>query len=182
MSANYGITFKIEADPDKRRATALEKNQRGISQDQFSGTEWDMNHLVWDYGRAAGTYVEMENTGDVLNFDASELRVEDTYEDYVESWSSPAQSMHVELPRTGRPVVLLAVGGGNQEFDHWDAWVKDAICVGQGARCEVPEPAADYGFSLFALAVFKKKPGDTRLGALDLSQTERHLPEPPKEP
>ena len=61
---------------------------------------------------------------------------------------------------SGRPVVLLAVAGGNQVFDHWEG----QACRGQGARCEVAEPARRgeiYSIDIAAKAVFLKAPEAT---------------------
>jgi hypothetical protein len=147
--------------------------------------EWQITHRVWDYSRAARTYIEIENTGDVLDFDATELRLEYTDDGFVELWKGrgSGQSVRLELPRVGRPVVLLAVGGGNQEFDHWSGETGISICAGQGARCEVPEPPEDYGFALYAKAVFKKKPEDKRIGPVDPTRTPAAAyQKPPQEP
>ena len=122
------------------------------------------SYTVHGYSRAAGCYVEVENTGTVGTFGPGIMTFDDGGT-RTGSWPvperDPTQSVRVEIPHSGQPIVLLAVGGGNQEFDHWDE--AGTICVGQGARCEVAEPPADSPYALFAKAVFKKKPDDIRM-------------------
>lgn len=183
MRDNYGLLVKVEAEPDSRAPTKAELDAAQAQGwfDNLGRYEW-MLRSVRDYSRATGTYVEIENAGAVCNFDASELTIE--HGTGVESWPkagvSTTQSMHLDLPRVGRPLVLLAVGGGNQEFDHWDA--ESTICLDQGARCEAPEPATDYEYTLYAKAVFRKKPeAEVRTQAFDGRQTRHGLVEPIQE-
>ena len=186
MTANYWLLVKIEAEPDVRPLTKSE-----LAEVSAAGVNTDPTwpRSARDYSRAAGTYVEIENSGDVCNFDATQLEFEIGNESNVfDPWplgsGSPSQSLEIELPRVGRPIVLLAVPGGNQEFDRWSDETSLSICAGQGARCEVPEPAEDYGYTMFAKAVFHKKPDPVEIfgGPLDPSRIRRRLPEPPQEP
>lgn len=185
MTDSYRLVVKVEAEPETRGPTGAELD---AAQAQgrfipFNRPDWSM-YTVRDYSRAAGTYVEVENAGEVCNFDASQLTIDDGTS--VQSWPllmvNTTQSLRLELPRVDRPIVLLAVGGGNQEFDHWDA--ESSICLGQGARCEVPEPAADYEYTLYAKAVFRRKdPEDIRVGPFDGRQTRHGLTvDPPRKP
>ena len=183
MAANYWLLVKIETEPDVRDVTKSEFDEftaAGVNTHEI-GYGFELGPAIAfsarDYSRAAGTYVEVENTGDVCTFYATQLEFDvlGDFEPWPPDSGSPDQSLRLELPRVGRPIVLLAVPGGNQGFDHWLDETGISICAGQGARCEVPEPAEDYGYTLFAKAVFKKKPEDGRLGPLDPSC----IPAPP---
>jgi hypothetical protein len=178
MTDRYRLVVRVVAEPVKRSATEPELDALQARGQFFE--PWDMP-TIRDYSRAAGTYVEVENAGEVCNVDATELTVEvgalvlpmDLTVNLQPEQPSP-NLLRLELPWIGRPIVLLAVGGGNQVFDHWDA--ESSICVGQGARCEVPEPAADFQHTLYAKAVFRTKdPEDIRVGELDGRQTRHKL-------
>ena len=161
---NFVLVVELVAEPDLRPPTqqeiahALEHVIGRTPEDYWFQT-------VQDYTRAAGCYVEIEGTGQICTFAPGILTIDDgtSVAPWPDQFGGPEtlQHLHVELPRSGRPLVLLAVGGGNQEFDHWDE--EGSICVGQGGRCETAEPPADAPYALFAKAVFKKKPEDARM-------------------
>ena len=139
---------------------------------------------VRDHALDAGTYVEVETTGDVCD-------VEAPHSDWIEDWNigsldvdpltndlDPRCVFHVN--RTGRNLVLLAVAGDGQVFDHWEG----KACADQGARCEVAEPPDDveslgYGVT----AVFKARPEQSHGRELDPGDVHRltdTLPDPPR--
>jgi hypothetical protein len=102
-------------------------------------------HVQLTCEQADGTFVEVENTGDICKFNSS--KAFDGLESEIggpsglerptgdpDGWR-PTTQCSVTLSRAGRNLVLLPVGGGNQIFDHWEG-----ACAGQGARCELPEP------------------------------------------
>jgi hypothetical protein len=141
------------------------------------------------YQRAAGTYVEVEGVGEVV-FDAQARQQEADGQPQApdregpwgpERWGpddwaleAPADARgRWTVPVSGRPVVLLAVAGGNQVFDHWEG----QACQGQGARCELAEPAGRsqvYSIDVEAKAVFLKAPEveDPRMETLEQSLAE----------
>jgi len=162
LMAAYTLLVRIEAEPDSRTPTD-EELTRFTSRSSLETTWYSVHH----YRRAVGTYVEVENTGTVCDFDATtEMLLDERGRPVADIAGLRLPPPRIEIPRTGRPLVLLAVGGGNQEFDHWDteAGGSSSICGGQGGRCEVPEPAANNPYVLYAKAIFRKKPEDGRMG------------------
>jgi len=142
---------------------------------------------ITDHALDAGTYVEIENTGDVCDAGAP----------HSGSDTSEAQNIvalgHLDVDhaldprcvfpvnRTGRNLVLLAVAGDGQVFDHWEG----KACADQGARCEAAEPPDDPGlYPLYDLtAVFKARPEQSHGSELDPGQVSRlsdTLPDPPR--
>ena len=119
--------------------------------------------------------------GAIAHFDASMLTIDDG--NSVRAWFTwqepdlrvmSGESLREEIPEyaTNAPLVLLAVGGGNQEFDYWNdedsGVVADTICIGQGGHCVIPDPCvARFGYNMFAKAVFRKKPGDIYMGRVE---------------
>jgi hypothetical protein len=97
----------------------------------------DGMYTTRSYAQAAGTYVEVEGVG-VCQFDPTTRPDKTTLNSGQpeQEWEN-AGDWQFTLPVTGRPVVLLAVGGGNQAFDHWEG---EPACRDQGARCELAEP------------------------------------------
>lgn len=90
-----------------------------------------------NYADAAGTYVEVEGVG-VCQFDPNaHQEVGGMPGTLAPQEFLPEGDWQFRLPVTGRPIVLLAVGGGNQVFHHWEG---DRACRDQGARCELAEP------------------------------------------
>lgn len=180
----YSLVVAIQAEADLRDATAEEwKVFDATGMHPPSGTPGFDEFMfstgrVHDYSRAAGTYVEVENVGEIYQFNPRQQTIDTP--DGPLGWPDPShdfyQSLHMNaVPRVGRPIVLLAVGGGNQEFDHWDA--ESSICIGQGARCEVPEPPEDMKYTTYAKAVFRKKSEDIRLGRFEeLTSLDRAAP------
>jgi hypothetical protein len=112
---------------------------------------------VPDVSHAAGTYVEVENTGEICTFGAPSSIDPRPEDDPLRLQTAPSiKNCKAHIPHSGRSLVLLAVAGGNQIFDRWEG---EVWCAGQGARCEVPEPPSDlenYGHSV--RAVFKVNP------------------------
>jgi hypothetical protein len=104
---------------------------------------------VPDVSHAAGTYVEVENTGEVCTFGAPSSIDPRPEDDPLHLPTAPSiKNCKATIPHSGRNLVLLAVGGGNQIFDRWEG---EVWCAGQGARCEVPEPSPaleNYGHSV----------------------------------
>ncbi len=90
----------------------------------------------------AGTYVEVETTGDVCDAGAPHSGpVTQEVQDIVAlGHLDPDDALDPRcvfpVDRTGRNLVLLAVAGDGQVFDHWEG----KACAEQGARCEAPEP------------------------------------------
>jgi hypothetical protein len=154
------LVVNIATEPLYRWPTVEEALAIGQSARDMDRMEW----FVRDTTGAAGTYVEVENTGTVCNVDTTTAMPEPR-----DPWPPTLQNKgrSEELfPRTGRTIVLLAVGGGDQEFDHWGD-DPGTVCFGQGARCEIPEPAPEDTTSIYAQAVFKRKPDDLRMGAVE---------------
>ena len=176
MTEKFALIVRVVAEPVMRPPTDAEID---TAESQFGDIDidrrvrWSMS-TVRDYSGAAGTFVEVENSGDVCTVAADELTIDDGR--HIDNWPlwgrGDPPPLRVELGRVGRPLVLLAVGGGDQVFDHWDP--ESTICVGQGARCEVAEPGADNSFTLYAKAVFRRRPAaEIRVGKLD-GRTTRH--------
>lgn len=140
---------------------------------------------VTDHTLDAGTYVEVETTGDVC-------KVEAPHSDWIEDWNVGSldvnpQSLDLDprcvfhVNRTGRNLVLLAVPGGSQVFDHWEG----KACAGQGARCEVAEPPEGEGSGYGVKAVFKRDPeSQSQTHQLDPDRAggrlSDRLPDPPR--
>jgi hypothetical protein len=175
------LVVNIAPEPFYRIPTAEEAAKYGQSVDLLDR----MGQFVRDRTGAAGTYVEIENSGTICNVDTG---IEDPEVlGSADPWPPKLQNRgrsEEQIPRTGRPIVLLAVGGGDQEFDHWgDDPTIATVCFGQGARCEIPEPPAEDTMSLYAQAVFKRKPGDIRMGAFDGDEFRKGLTQdPPRQP
>jgi len=161
--AEYVVAVQISVQPDIQ----------WVPQEGNASNPTYLRHP--QYQRAAGTYVEIEGIGEVA-FDA-QARQQDADADPLssrvvsglpmgpEEWGpgdwgleAPADARgRWTVPVSGRPVVLLAVAGGNQVFDHWEG----QACHGQGARCEVAEPTGrseTYSIDVEAKAVFVKAP------------------------
>ena len=154
------LVVNIAAEPFYRRPTAEEARAIGLFANDVERLFW----FVRDTTGAAGTYVEVENSGTICNVDTATAMPEPR-----DSWPPKLQNKgrsEERFPRTGRPIVLLAVGGGDQEFDHWGD-DPGTVCFGQGARCEIPEPPPEETMSLYAQAVFKRKPDDIRMDTFE---------------
>lgn len=109
----------------------------GVSMEVQASEGISGTNTTRDHSGAVGTYVEVEGVS-VCQFDP-----EAHHEPGGAFGNTPPQELLSEgewqfrLPVTGRPIVLLAVGGGNQVFHHWEG---DRACRDQGARCELAEP------------------------------------------
>ena len=168
--STYHVAITIEVEPIMRTPP---------------GTVWmPIPEAVPDVSHAAGTYVEVENTGEVCTFSAPSSIDPRTGPVPVVSVPSPMiKNCVAYIPHSGRDLVLLAVGGGNQVFDHWEGQV---WCAGQGARCEVPEPPAElenYGHDV--KAVFKtdpkwRSPATTLTADSPVKKTRPSRPRPPR--
>lgn len=173
------LVVNVAPEPFYRIPTAEEMERYNLGADLMTRTAF----FVRDNTGAVGTYVEVENSGTVCNVDTAI----DPPEQYRSSdpWPLKLQNKgrsEEPIPRTGRPIVLLAVGGGDQEFDHWGD-DPGTVCLGQGARCEIPEPPAEDTTSLYAQAVFKRKPADIRMGAFDGDEVRKGPTlDPPRRP
>lgn len=164
--AEYVVAVQISVQPDIQ----------WVPQEGNASNPTYLGHP--QYQRAAGTYVEVEGIGEVV-FDAP-ARQQDIDANPLlsgvvsglpvapDEWGpgnwgleAPADARgRWTVPVSGRPVVLLAVAGGNQVFDHWEG----QACSGQGARCEVAEPTGRsevYSIDVEAKAVFFKAPEST---------------------
>jgi hypothetical protein len=161
--AEYVVAAQISVQPDVE----------WVPQESIASGPTYLKHV--SYERAVGTYVEVEGIGEVV-FDAHGRQQDADANPWarevvhglppiVEEWGpddwaleAPADARgRWTVPVSGRPVVLLAVAGGNQVFDHWEG----EACRGQGARCEVAEPAGRseiYSIDVEAKAVFFKAP------------------------
>lgn len=152
--AEYRLAVQIGVEPDlKWFSDVTDRSFGGFPQ----------------YLRAAGTYVEIESVGELF-FDADHrqkqvdenpfgLPLRDDWTWGPDTWgieATPDASGRWTLPVSGRPLVLLAVGGGDQVFHHWEG-----DCQDQGARCELPEPVGRLvadSIDVYAKAVFVKGP------------------------
>ena len=109
---------------------------------------------VRDHALDEGTYVELENTGVSCQIEAphSESKMASIFPAEIDEKVGDLLPMCTfDVNRTGRNLVLLAVPGASQVFDHWEG----NACAGQGSRCETAEPPASVpGYSV--KAVFKR--------------------------
>lgn len=160
--------------------------------DSMTSSSWGGGLLTTrDYAGAAGTYVEVESVG-VCEFNAGSHAGESSAGNLPDQAMFPDATSQFRLPLTGRPIVLLAVGGGDQVFDHWEG---DKAIRDQGARCEIPEPEgradgfviepalAEWFSDVYAKAVFRRQGAlpdprmhEFREGEIDL----QHVRPPPR--
>ena len=142
---------------------------------------------ITDHALDAGTYVEVETTGDVCDAGAPHSgpvtqEVQDIVAlGHLDPDDALAPRCVFPVERTGRNLVLLAVAGEGQVFDHWEG----KACAEQGARCEAPEPPEEADlYPLYDLtAVFKARPQQSHGAELDPGQVGRlsdTLPDPPQ--
>lgn len=172
MMTQYFVSITLQTD-----------NKRMSSGSVWSGPpDW-----ITDHALDAGTYVEVESTGDVCDAGAphSGPDTQEAQDLVALGLDDLAHALDPRcvfpVNRTGRNLVLLAVAGDGQVFDHWEG----SLCFEQGARCEAAEPPDDPGaYPLYELtAVFKGRPEQSHGAKLDPGQVGRlsdMLPGPPQ--